>query len=287
MKAGIIGGGKVGCCLAEYLKKSGVLKYITASTEEGSQILAEKFQLEQADNSRLIEGADVIFLTVPDRKIKAVADEIAQKSDKEQLRGKLFIHCSGSLSLDVLEALAAKGAQTGSMHPLQSFAAGVEVNLQGVYMAVDGNEQVRAVIEKIVHLLGGYSFFVPAEERILYHCAACICSNYAVTLEYLAKSLMERWVGNKSEAWNALKPLFQGTVRNMQQAESLEKALTGPIARGDSNTVAAHLAKLPPEYYPVYSSLGLLTAQIALTNGTIDSKTMQQICSLLRNPEVN
>ena len=287
MKAGIIGGGKVGCCLAKYLKKSGCLKYITVSTEEGSQILAEKFQLEKADNNRLIKEADVIFLTVPDRKVKAVADEIAQKSDKEQLCGKLFIHCSGSLSLDVLETLAAKGAQTGSMHPLQSFAAGVKVNLQGVYMAVDGNEQVRAVIEKIVHLLGGHSFFVPAEERILYHCAACICSNYAVTLEYLAKSLMERWVGNKSEAWNALKPLFQGTVRNMQQAESLEKALTGPIARGDSNTVAAHLAKLPPEYYPVYSSLGLLTAQIALANGTIDSKTMQQICSLLRNPEVN
>lgn len=286
MKAGIIGGGKVGCCLGEYLKKLDMLKYITASTEEGSRSLAKRFQLEPADNSRLIDETEVIFLTVPDRKIKTVADSIAQNAQDGAFTDKLFLHCSGSLGLDALAALQDKGAQIGSMHPLQSFAVGVTTDLQGVYMAVDGSEQVRPVIERIVKLLGGHSFFVPAEERILYHCAACICSNYVVALEYLAKALMERWIDDRSEAWNALKPLFQGTVRNMQQAESLEKALTGPIARGDSNTVAAHLARLPAEYHSVYSSLGLLTAQIALTNGTIDSKTMQQICSLLRNPEV-
>lgn len=283
MKIGIIGGGKVGLCLGGYFNRLNMLVFVRGSDEAKSQVLAEKFDLEVFSLAESIRQADVIFLTVPDRKISAVAEELSALGP-EVLKEKTFLHCSGSLDLEVLQALAEQGSMTGSMHPLQSFAD-EHTKLQGVYMAVDGAENVRGMVMELVKILGGTGFFVPAEDRKLYHCAACICSNYVVTLECMARNIMRRWTGTDEAAWQALLPLFNGTAANLNKTGALEQALTGPIARGDAQTVAGHLQKIPAEYIPVYSSVGLLTAQIALTNGTIDEDTLKNLEKILGRPE--
>lgn len=283
MNIGIVGGGKVGCCLAAYFSRLGMLSGITASTAEKSVLLAERFHTAPADNFSLLKKADVIFLTVPDRFIATVAEQLAAGSG--ELSGKIFFHCSGSLGLDVLDALREHGAITGSIHPLQSFITS-QTELQGVYMAVDGDEQAKICAEEIISKLQGRSFFVPAEERSLYHSAACICSNYLVAVEYLAQQIMSKWTGSETDAWQALLPLFKGTVRNLEHTDNTGSVLTGPIARGDFNTLSGHLSVMPAEYVPVYCSLGLETVKIASANGTIDSETMQKMQKLLCNPEV-
>ena len=276
MKIGIIGGGKVGCCLAEYLQNH--LVGITASTSEKNQMLANRFHTTCTTTSEVIVQSEVIFLTVPDRKIADVAQAIAST---ENVEGKIFLHCSGSLGLDPLQVLAESGAHCGSLHPLQSFAGGT-TQLQGVYMAIDGNETAQEKAKEIVELLGGNSFHVPAKERAAYHAAACFCSNYAVTVEALAQKLMSRWTGSEEKAWQALLPLFKGTASNLQTAKKAGTVLTGPVARGDITTIQKHSQALPTEYLSIYRSLCLASTQIALSNETIDEQTASQLQMLMQ-----
>lgn len=288
MKIGVIGGGKVGCCLAGYLKQQ--LQGITASSEAHSLQLAERFGLKPCTNVELVQRADVLLLTVPDRLIGAVAEQLVHEcaesaateaDSKQSLMGKVFLHCSGSMGLEELAPLAAAGAHVGSLHPLQSFAGGA-TQLAGVYMAVDGDEAACEAATAIATALGGHPFRVPAAERAAYHAAACICSNYAVAVEALAQRLMRRWLGDEAAAWQALLPLFKGTAANLERTASPRTALTGPIARGDVTTVAKHLAVLPPELLDAYCSLGLATTKLALANGTIDKEVAAELTQLLK-----
>ena len=288
MRIGVIGGGKVGRCLASYLKES--LVGITANSPEHSRQLAENFATEPCTNEELVQRADVLLLTVPDRLIGAVAEQLVHEcaesaatevDSKQSLMGKIFLHCSGSMGLEALAPLQREGAHVGSLHPLQSFAGGA-TELAGVYMAMDGDEAACAAAQQIATTVGGHLFQVPAAERAAYHAAACICSNYAVAVEALAQRLMSRWLGNEEAAWQALLPLFKGTAANLQSTISPRTVLTGPIARGDVTTVAKHLAVLPPELLEAYCSLGLATTKLALANGTIDKEVAVELTQLLK-----
>ena len=289
MKIGVIGGGKVGRCLASYLKES--LVGITANSPEHSRQLAENFATEPCTNEELVERAEVLLLTVPDRLIGTVAASLASEcaesapteaaDHKQSLMGKIFLHCSGSMGLEALAPLQREGAHVGSLHPLQSFAGGA-TELAGVYMAMDGDEAACAAAQQIAATMGGHPFQVPAAERAAYHAAACICSNYAVAVEALAQRLMSRWLGDEAAAWQALLPLFKGTAANLERTASPRTALTGPIARGDVTTVAKHLAVLPPELLDAYCSLGLATTKLALANGTIDKEVAAELTQLLK-----
>ena len=289
MRIGIIGGGKVGCCLAGYIKQE--LQGITASSEAHSLQLAERFGLKPCTNVELVQRADVLLLTVPDRLIGAVAEQLVHEcaesaateaaDSKQSLMGKIFLHCSGSMGLEALAPLQREGAHVGSLHPLQSFAGGA-TELAGVYMAMDGDEAACEAATAIATALGGHPFRVPAAERAAYHAAACICSNYAVAVEALAQRLMSHWLGDEAAAWQALLPLFKGTAANLERTASPRTALTGPIARGDVTTVAKHLAVLPPELLDAYCSLGLATTKLALANGTIDKEVAAELTQLLK-----
>ena len=289
MRIGVIGGGKVGRCLAGYLREN--LVGITAHSPEHSRQLAAEFGTALCTNGELVEQAEVLLLTVPDRLIGTVAAVITGEAQKaaaddasaeaKPLAGKVFLHCSGSLGLAELAPLQQAGAHVGSLHPLQSFAGGA-TQLAGVYMAVDGDEAACQAAIALANALGGHPFRVPAAERAAYHAAACICSNYAVAVEALAQRLMSRWLGDEAAAWQALLPLFKGTAANLEATSSPRTALTGPIARGDATTVARHLAVLPAELVDVYCSLGLATTELALANGTIDKDAAAGLQRLLQ-----
>ena len=289
MRIGVIGGGRVGRCLAGYLREN--LVGITAHSPEHSLQLAAEFGTAPCTNGELVEQAEVLLLTVPDRLIGTVAAVIASEAQKaaadeavaeaKPLAGKVFLHCSGSLGLAELAPLQQAGAHVGSLHPLQSFAGGA-TQLAGVYMAVDGDEAACQAAIALANALGGHPFRVPAAERAAYHAAACICSNYAVAVEALAQRLMSRWLGDEAAAWQALLPLFKGTAANLEATSSPRTALTGPIARGDATTVARHLAVLPAELVDVYCSLGLATTELALANGTIDKDAAAGLQQLLQ-----
>ena len=287
MRIGIIGAGKVGGALCKSLREVGVTVIgLTAGTEADTLAAAEKFQVKGfASNEELAVNCDVLFLTVPDRLVGEVAGELAQafrnKNDVQTLQGKTFFHCSGSLGLDELEPLTELGAEIGSLHPLQSFAS-ADVSFQGIYMAVDGMPNAQQTGQAIAELLGAQIFVVPAAERKAYHAAACFASNYVVAAMAVAQELMSKWTPTPEAGLAALLALFDGTARNLHQSKLAREALTGPIARGDINTVKAHLAVLPPKIAEVYKALGKETICLARANGTIDARQAEALASALQ-----
>lgn len=287
MRIGIIGAGKVGGALCKSLREAGVnIAGLTAGTEADTLAAAAKFHVKGfASNEELAANSDVLFLTVPDRLVGEVAAELAQtfsnRSDAQSLQGKIFFHCSGSLGLEELQPLAESGADIGSLHPLQSFAS-ADVSFQGIYMAVDGMPNAQEAGQAIAELLGAQIFVVPAAERKAYHAAACFASNYVVAAMAVAQELMSKWTPTPEAGLAALLALFDGTARNLHQSKLAREALTGPIARGDINTVKAHLAVLPPKIAEVYKALGKETICLARANGTIDAGQAEALASALQ-----
>ena len=279
---GVAGPGRVGMSLAKAFAAAGLS---CAGVYGGTHAKARAAELGVRHFNEplgLIAAADVIFICVPDRFINAAAESMAKAAAQAGLdvSGKYFYHVSGSAGLDELAPLKALGAETGSLHPLQSFAAPVK-SLAGIGMAVDGTPKAQALANDLARIAGAVPFNVPAEERTAYHAAACFCSNYAVTVVALAQKLLSRWAASEKEAFKLLLPLFNGTANNLQKADTAVQALTGPIARGDAVTVKAHLAALPQEFLSAYCALGRETVKLAAENGSITPSAAAEMKSLL------
>jgi len=188
---------------------------------------------------------ELVLLCVPDRAIAEVAREIAP--------GPWIAHVSGATPLAVLDP----HARRFGMHPLQSFSKtrGPE-QLDGAWAAVSADgQEARTTGFWLAETLGLRPFELDDESRAAYHAGAAVASNYLVTLRNAAGSLFE----SASAPPEALEPLMRGVIDNGFE-------LTGPIARGDWETVERHLAVIReqrPELEELYVVLAEATAAIA------------------------
>lgn len=289
MKIGIIGLGKVGSAFSAACEAAAALQIVSVKAGRSPE-LTEARHLDaglpvSTNSAEVLLAADVVLLTVPDGQIQAASETLAQElleaDGQPLLSAKVCLHCSGSLGLEPLAALSALGIHCGSLHPLQSFAGGRAV-FKGIGMAVDGDSEARQAASYLATELQARPFSVPASERRAYHAAACFCSNYLVTVTALAQQLLERWTPDGKTALQVLLPLLDGTVKNLHQAAQASEALTGPIARGDTGTVAGHLEVLPAELQSVYRELALQTVHLASDNGSIDQTAAESLQALLR-----
>ena len=179
-------------------------------------------------------GAGAVLLCVPDEAIASVCELIA--SDPPPLVG----HVSGATTLDALASAAAGGAELFSIHPLQTFAD-AETPVEGTPAAIAGSgEQALDFARRLAEALGMRPFEVPEENRAAYHAAASIASNLLVALEESATDLLER--AGVDDARELLAPLVLRTAANWSERGAA--ALTGPIARGDRETVERHRAAI-------------------------------------------
>jgi predicted short-subunit dehydrogenase-like oxidoreductase (DUF2520 family) len=192
------------------------------------------------------EEPELVLLCVPDRAIAEVAGSLAP--------GPWIAHTSGATPLAALDP----HERRFGLHPLQSFtrARGPE-QLDGAYAAVSAeSEEARDLGRWLARVLGLEPFDLHDANRALYHAGAVMASNYFVTLHRAAAGL----VGAAGVAPEALVPLMRRVIEN-------DFELTGPIERGDWETVEAHLAairELRPELEPIYRSLADATAELAV-----------------------
>ena len=197
------------------------------------------------------------------------------------------LHTSGARGPEALAALAA-GVACGTLHPLQTVAnpeEGVRV-LPGVAFAIDGAREATAWAERLVGLLDGLTLHVPAASRPLYHAAAVMASNYVTAQMSTAVMLMREAGVEEGAARRALEPLARTSVKNELQLGPAA-ALTGPIARGDADTVRGHLAalaKAPAVVESLYRAAGLATLEIARQRGLAEVQA-GAIQELLRKGE--
>ena len=276
----VLGIGRLGSALAYILPTIGY--EVTAVTARGEATAAAFSMLTGIsatfDNVDAATQGDIVLITVPDRSISAVLEELV--AGQRLRRGQVLLHTCGALSGEVLAPARHFGVAVGSMHPLQSFAdiETARQNLPGSAFAIDGDPEAIAAANRLVIDLGGRTLFVPPQERVLYHAAACMASNYLIVLLNMAERLMGRWTLEQQDALQALLPLVNGTLRNVSTRGTTE-ALTGPISRGDASTVAHHLKALPEEFLAVYQSLG--AAALELTGSHITPAEREKLDKLL------
>lgn len=203
-----------------------------------------------------------VFLAVPDAVVPEMAHALAGQGPAPD--GCAAFHLSGALSTEVLAPLHAVGYAVGSFHPLQALAhpvTGAE-RLPGSWVAVTGAPEALAVARRLAAELGSSVFTVPEARRPLYHAAAVMASNFLPPLVDAACRLLERAGVPHDEALPALLPLIQGTLENIRE-RGVEGAVTGPILRGDVETVGMHLRALDGEDRRLYAVLGLELLRLA------------------------
>jgi predicted short-subunit dehydrogenase-like oxidoreductase (DUF2520 family) len=209
-------------------------------------------------------NADVVILAVPDAEIANAAAAVDPREDGPRPEitrrggtGPLVGHCSGATTLDPLAP-----HEAFSLHPLMTVPADGPAQLAGASAAIAGSTpHARGVAHQLALHLGLTPIDVADEDRAAYHAAASIASNFLITLEAAA----ERLAADAGIDRTALVPLVRATVENWASMGA-ERALTGPIARGDTETVERQrhaIAERAPELLPLYDALAEATRSLA------------------------
>lgn len=226
-------------------------------------------------------GTTAVFLSVPDLALPEIAAALAAHGKAPP--GCVAFHMSGAMGTDPLAPLLRRGYGIGSLHPLQTLADPVlgARQLVGVYFSVSGEPGALAVARRLVNLLGGSTLAIPVARRPVYHAAAVFASNYLAGLMSAAGRLMAQAGVPEDEALDAILPLARGGLENLERMGPVQ-ALTGPISRGDVETVRLHLRSLEPRERALYSALGREILQLAVDGG-LDPELAEVMHDILEN----
>jgi predicted short-subunit dehydrogenase-like oxidoreductase (DUF2520 family) len=220
-----------------------------------------------------IGEVDVVVLAVADDGIVPLTEMLAARSGVGPRH--VVLHLSGSRDHSVLAALAASGAAVGSLHPLQTLVDPVRApdHLRGAWAAVEGMPHAVATADRLARDIGLRPFRVRPEDKLRYHAAAVFASNYFVVVEAIAERLL-RQAGLPDDAWAALLPLVAGTLDNLRR-EGPVGALTGPVARGDAETLAGNLSAIGRSEAALYRALGTVALELARMRGLDEERAAQ------------
>jgi predicted short-subunit dehydrogenase-like oxidoreductase (DUF2520 family) len=221
----------------------------------------------------------VVILAVPDDAIPPLAHMLGASGRVHA--EQVVLHLSGSRGHEVLQSLAASGAGLGSLHPLQTLVEPdrAPLHLRGAWAAVEGMPRAVETAERLARAVGLRPFRVRAQDKARYHAGAVFASNYFVVVEWVAEQLLRQAGLSEAEAWAALRPLVRGTLDNLVREGPLQ-GLTGPVLRGDSETVARHLAVLPEEVARLYRELGGTALDLARRRG-LDEASVARVAQTL------
>ncbi len=281
----LIGAGALGTILAQALRQAGyVMEGIYSRRSAAAERLAAQVEAHQAGTLADWEGggAPVVFCCVPDDALARVARQLAQLPTSWE--EGVVLHTSGALTAGVLAPLAERGAAVGSFHPLQTFT-GISTPdvFQGCYVTLEGDAEAVKTGSRLARALGARSLVLNPKAKMRYHLAASMASNYLVTLMALVGEVLSDAGIERQQGSALVRPLVAGTWQNLQQ-QLPENVLTGPIARGDDETVAGHIEALQqylPHLLPVYAALGAETVRVALRGGKIQAEAAQAVLDAL------
>ena len=206
---GIIGFGKVGGSLSFALSRKGFTVFVHTRIPPDKNITRHNFV---SSIHTLIEKTSIIFITVPDSKIKNIARDIA--STRTSLKNKIIFHTSGSLTSQVLTIVKRKGASAASFHPLQTFPHIVDsLSIwKNIYCVLEGDKRAVATGKLLCKTLCMKSLVLPAENKIYYHSAAVFASNFLVLLIAMSQQLAE-YAGINKKQFMILFQLFAFCIK--------------------------------------------------------------------------
>jgi predicted short-subunit dehydrogenase-like oxidoreductase (DUF2520 family) len=234
----IVGAGRVGTAIGLALSRNGYeLTAAWSNSRRGRDRAQTVLGAPILEPDEACRAGDIVIVSVPDDALAAVAQEIAPFVR----RGKYVFHTSGGVSIEALATARERGGHIGSLHPLMTFPDPESVVLEESAVAVTCEPRDRAAFYRIARAWGGRPFPLADEDKPAYHAAAVFASNYVVSAIWAANSIF-RTIG-VNNAQPLLAPLLRATLDNVIQTGPA-KAITGPVARGDRDTIRRHIAAL-------------------------------------------
>lgn len=268
----IVGAGRLGTSLGAALAGRGwrpeaVVDRDLAAARAGLRIIGGGGRASSSP-AAAAGARGAVIIAVPDGQVARTAAALVRA--RGSWAGRVAVHTSGLLPAAALDPLARRGALVAALHPAQSFPQkGLPAAVfEGIAWGVEGDGDAVDAASAIVRELGGHILLLSARDKALYHAACTLASNAFVALEWTAAGLLGRAGIGPDAAAEALLPLVQGTLQNVKSL-GLEKALTGPVLRGDEGTVRRHLEALrsDPGARKIYVDLSRRVLELASKRG--------------------
>jgi predicted short-subunit dehydrogenase-like oxidoreductase (DUF2520 family) len=254
----LIGAGNLAQALGPALKAAGykidfVAARETASSRRRAAMLAGALEARTQSLNDAGPASDILWICHTDDALAETAKLLARKPGWS---GKIVFHSSGALTSDVLAPLKRKGASTASLHPMMTFVSGAIPKMEEVPFAVEGDTRAVAVARRIVRNLGAEIFAINKAAKPLYHALGSFSSPLIVAALVTAERVGQGAGLSASQTRRVMGPILRQTMKNYAE-RGAAAAFSGPIKRGDINTVLRHLKELKrvPGASEVYRAL--------------------------------
>ena len=280
----IIGKGAVGSALSGFFTENGY-QIISEWTSRSGRIVHDRTKepvlVERNHPESSEEMGDLIFITTPDDEISVVAGKLAGLPIT--WGEKSVVHTSGNITSSVLNPLKEKGASVASMHPIQTFRKGDGPSrFEQIFVSLQGDQNLCQFLEKMAGEMKARSVFLNPKQKSLLHIAAVFSSNYVTALMHKLEMFLND--AGIEEGINVLEPLVKQTINNIYEKGAAD-SLTGPISRGDFESVKKHLdsIKHDPSLRELYKKLGREALQITINHQKVSEKKLERLKALLDN----
>jgi predicted short-subunit dehydrogenase-like oxidoreductase (DUF2520 family) len=276
----VISAGRVGAVLGEALRRAGHVVTAVSAVSDTSLRRAEELLpgVPVRSPDEVAIGADLVLLAVPDDALAGLVRGLA--ATRSLRSGQIVVHTSGAHGVDVLAPASEIGALSLALHPAMTFTGRAEdvERLATACMAVTApaDEQAWNVAEALALELGMEPVRVPENARLLYHAALVHGANHLITLVNECAALL-RGAGIE-HVERVMAPLLSASLDNALRFG--DRAMTGPVVRGDSGTVQTHLAVLEeadPGVVPGYVELARRTLERSVRSGMLRADAAAEV----------
>jgi predicted short-subunit dehydrogenase-like oxidoreductase (DUF2520 family) len=283
---GIVGAGRVGAVLGAALVRAGHRVTGVSAVSEASLARAAALLpgVPVKPIPEVVSGAHLVVIAVPDDALTELVAGLHTTSTFTP--GQLVMHTSGAHGIGLFEPAADSQIVPLALHPAMTFT-GTEIDLERLRdtcFGVTTVDAARPLAEALVIEMGGDPVWIPEDERLTYHAALAHGSNHLVTLVTQSMELLA--IAGVDDPARVLEPLLRAALGNvLQQGDA---ALTGPVARGDAGTVAAHVAllrEIAPDIRTTYLALARATAQRAVLSGRLRPSVAGPLLEVLSDDE--
>jgi predicted short-subunit dehydrogenase-like oxidoreductase (DUF2520 family) len=254
----LIGAGNLAHALGPALRAAGyridaVVARSPASSRKRAAALARRLNAKTVLLADAVPGSDIAWICHTDDALAQTARLLARKPG---WKGKIVFHSSGALTSQVLAPLRRAGAHVASLHPMMTFVPGAIPPIDQVPFGVEGGRQAVAAARKIVKALGAEIFSIGRNSKTLYHALGSFSSPLLVATLATAERVGRASGLTAAQARKLIRPILRQTLRNYEE-RGAAAAFSGPIRRGDINTVRRHLRELKrvPGAADVYRAL--------------------------------
>ena len=276
-----IGAGRLGKTLCHLFAQHLHIGHIINCSEDSARLAVKFIGAGQARRVP-VHSADIWLIATPDNEIKAAS--AALRTAGVLRESDTVFHCSGALNAAELDI---SDCHTASVHPIHSFADPQQSISQfaGTPCGMEGNRSALDRLQPLFERVAAKPFVIDSQQKALYHAATVMTCNYLVSLLELGQEMLTAAGVSPQQSVNPLEPLIRQTLDNYFNTDAIS-ALTGPISRGDTATVASHIQALqqqPNNWQQVYRALGNTTRAIAAKQGQASAENLSAIDRLLNS----